>query len=157
MVNIWSKHVKKFTKTATWPWPLNPVKIISNLNTQIQFQASFAWEVHVPTHQILLSQFISFELLQSRYVFLRIMKLTSLCDLESISMCPRYNLKQAFHDRCSHSKFGDPSSLNSRVIVVDDEIHKSWPLWPWNWVKVTHIQSHAGFPWEISTDWIWWS
>ena len=33
---------------------------------------------------------------------------------------------------------------------------QSWPLWPWKWIKVTHIQFQAVLPWEAHTHQIWW-
>ena len=38
----------------------------------------------------------------------------------------------------------------SRQRCLYDDI-QSLPLWPWKWVKVTHIKSQAGFPWEVPT------
>ena len=72
----------------------------------------------------------------------------------------RSTLWRQFHERCLHTKFGDSSSSLSRVIVVMLFIwwnSQSGPLWPWKCVKVRHIQSQAGFPWEVPAHQIWWS
>ena len=77
-----------------------------------------------------------------------------LCELESGSKWPTYNHKQVFNEKYLHTKFGVASSFSSQVIAATSLIgwnSKSWPMWPWKWVTVAHIQSQAGFLWELST------
>ena len=60
-----------------------------------------------------------------------------LCDLESASRWSKYNPKQLFHKRYLHSKWGDPSSSHSQVMVV------TLCLW-WIYTKLTSATFKVG-------------
>ena len=78
-----------------------------------------------------------------------------LCDLESGLKWSMFLAGFTWEVPTHQSWWSQLISLSYRGNVVFMMNSQSWPLWPWKWVKVTHVQSQAGVPWEAPTQQIW--
>ena len=106
-------------------------------------QTTLWWQFHECTwtpNLVILTHLLKFSRLRRLYDDIH---KVDLCDLESGSRWPIYNHKQVFHERYVHTKLGDPGSVISfssyRGNMFTWWNSRTWLLWPWNWVKVTHV------------------